>query len=251
MLASVLRTSLTMLVLASGTLVAGCGSSHSGNVGSSKTTATQSTSTRTTKAQAVAYAHVINLHAGDVPAMTATGPPEGETAKEQRSVAELARCAGGVGSEHQLVDIRSSKFSRGSGLQQEQVGSGVSVLSSAALASRELTAVRSARGRACITHFARKQFTEKGTEQLHYDQITTSPLPVPSTAGESFGLRVTVTLTAPHTGTHFSFYLDFLGFVSGPAEIDLNALSISKPVPSATERRLLSLLHSRAEAHKL
>jgi hypothetical protein len=44
-------------------------------------------------------------------------------------------------------------------------------------------------------------------------------------------------------------YLDALAFVSGPAQIQLTALSIKRSPASATERRLISLLYSRAQAH--
>ncbi len=46
-------------------------------------------------------------------------------------------------------------------------------------------------------------------------------------------------------------YEDFPSFVKGDAVITLNATSEVHPFPAATEQHLLSLLYSRAEAHKL
>jgi hypothetical protein len=238
-----------MLVLAAtGGIAAGCGGGGSSTTRSKTPEATKPI----TNAQAAAYAHTVNLRAGDVVGMTMSGRPESETVKEKHSTRELIRCAGGVSLEHQLVDIKSPKFSRGRELQREEVGSGVSVLSSATFATRELAAVRSARGRACITRFVKQEFSKEGAGQLHLGAITTSLLPAPVAGlGGSFGLRVTVTLAAARPAIRLPLYLDFMGFVSGPAEIDLNTFAFSRPVSSATERHLLSLLLSRAKATSL
>lgn len=247
-LTPVRRMLVTVLALAAtGGIVAGCG----GGGGSATTGSTSAARKPITKAQAAAYARAVNLRAGDVLGMTMTGRQEGETAQEQHSTREVDRCAG-VSPEHQLVDIKSAKFSRGQGLQHEEVGSGVSVLSSATFATQELASVRSARGRACITRFAKQQFSREGAQQVHLGQITTSPLPTPVAGiGGSFGLRVTATLLVTRPAIKLPVYLDFLGFVSGPAEIDLDTFSLSRPISSVTERHLLLLLLSRARATKL
>lgn len=237
-------------VAAMGGVVAGCGGGSSSPAASNAS----DTSKPITKAQATTYAHAVNLRAGDVLGMTMSGRPEteSEVAKERHSTEELNRCAGGVSLEHQLVDIRSPKFSRGDELQHQEVGSGVSVLSSAALATQELAVVRSARGRACITRFAKRQFAQGSSGPLHSGRMTTSLLPAPVAGiGGSFGLRVTVTLIASRTGIQFPLYIDFLGFVFGPAEISLDDFSISRPVSSATEHQLLLLLYSRARIARL
>jgi len=54
--------------------------------------------------------------------------------------------------------------------------------------------------------------------------------------------------TSPHTTR---IYADVLGFVYGPGEVSLHATGVGAPVPSAIEQRGLSLLYSRAKAHKL
>lgn len=230
---------LTVTVL--GGLLAGCGSGDKAS----------STTRSATRAQAVAYAHAINLHAGDVPGMTSTGVSEHEGTKESRASSELARCAGGVGSTHQIVDIESGTFVRGEGLEKQQVQSGVSVLSRAALAAQELAAIRSSRGRECITRLAQQQLA-KSAGSVRFSGVRTSPLPAGLVGrGDTFGLRVSLTLTVSGNPTRIPLYLDFLGFISGPAEVDLNTYGISKPVPAVTERRLLSLLMNRAKSHSL
>jgi hypothetical protein len=205
-----------------------------------------------TKAQAVAYARAINLRAGDVPGMTVTGPAEREGTRGQHSSGELERCVGSANPGQQLIDIGSPTFGQGGALEQSQVSSGVTVLSSAAAAAREFAAIRSARGRACIARFARREFSRESSGSLLYRAIASTALTAPVAGiGESFGLRLTVTLLAPRTGRTFHLYLDFLGFLEGPAEIGLNTSGFTRPVSAATERRLFSTLYRRAQAHKL
>jgi hypothetical protein len=205
-----------------------------------------------TKVQAVAYARAVNLRAGDVPAMAVTGPGKSEGIRQRRSSGALARCAGIVSQGQQFVDISSPTFIGGRALEQEQISSGVSVLSSAAVAALEFAAIRSARGRACITSFAERELSSESRGLLHYVRLVAAPLRAPLAGIDaSFGLRLTVILAAPRGGHRFYLYLDFLGFRDGPAEISLNASGFSHPVSSATERRLLSTLYARARAHKL
>jgi hypothetical protein len=205
-----------------------------------------------TKAQAVAYARAVNLRSGDVPGMAMTGPGKSEGTRERRSAGSLARCAGVVSQGQQLVDISSPSFTRGKALEQEQISSGVSVLSSAADAAREFAAIRSARGRACITRFAERELSRESSGLLHYRGIVVTRLTAPLAGiGASFGLRLTATLSSPRTTHRFHLYLDFLGLRDGPAEISLNVSGFSRPVSVATERRLLSTLNARARSHTL
>ena len=66
-----------------------------------------------------------------------------------------------------------------------------------------------------------------------------------------YGLRTTAKSDFGMTGTtgRSNYYEDFFAFVVGSTVITLNATGDPHPVPAATERRLLSLLYSRAEAH--
>jgi hypothetical protein len=54
-------------------------------------------------------------------------------------------------------------------------------------------------------------------------------------------------------GTRIRLYIyhDIFSFVSGPAEVEMEATGFARPVPSATEERLLLLLLDRAKANKL
>jgi len=46
-------------------------------------------------------------------------------------------------------------------------------------------------------------------------------------------------------------YLDYLGFVDGPAEVTLLSSGLLRPFPAAIQQRLFALLLSRAKAHRL
>jgi hypothetical protein len=66
-------------------------------------------------------------------------------------------------------------------------------------------------------------------------------------------VRVTTTLIAIVRGkqVRIPIYRDVFDLLAGPAEVNMSAIGIGHPPPKATERRLLSLLYTRAETHKL
>jgi hypothetical protein len=218
-------------------LAPGCGSGNS----TSADGATQSTTTPLTKAQAVDYADAVNLRASDVPGL-ALVPPDQTINRRPGSVLEVtpgqvkfARCTGGVNPHRRVAEIGSPTFQGGSGDRSYRVMSEIFVWPTAALAVKNASGGRPALFKACVTH--------EGP-----DTVSQSPVPVPGVHRSVINLRVSVTID------HVRSYQDTLGFVSGPAEIELTALSIYYPVSSAIQHRLLSLLallYSRAKAHKL
>ena len=126
--------------------------------------------------------------------------------------------------------------------------SGVTIEQTPALAAKELAAVRSERGRACISHYVTLLFKGQKYEGASVGPVSVSSgsPPAPGTTG-SFGLRITTTITLHHI--KIPFYMDFLGFVYGPAEVMLRSFSLPEPFPAATEERLFSLLLTRAKTH--
>ena len=66
-------------------------------------------------------------------------------------------------------------------------------------------------------------------------------------------MRLTTTLIAIVRGkqVRLSVYRDVFDFLAGPAEVNMSVTGFGNPPPKATERRLLSLLYTRAETHKL
>ena len=204
-----------------------------------------------TKRRVLSYAHAINLRAADVSGMIVDGAPEHETPGTSREGSEIAQCTGFDGEKRQVADIQSSTYIDGASLERTAVSSDVSVLSGAAFAAREAADLQSPHGRACIKQFFWWRAVESGPppSAVH---VSTSLLP-PQAVGTDrvFTLRVTVTFPVAGSGLIVPRYFDFFWFVSGPAEIVLSAYGVSGPVSSSTERRLLSLLLSRAAANRL
>ena len=246
---SVLRIAAALLVLAmTSGLAAGCGGSSALGDGGAL-----SAGAPITKARAIAYAHAVNLRAADVPEMSISSP-EGATPLPKRPAFEFAHCYGGVSPAHLLLKMHSPEFSVGRGAHSQLEESEVEVWPTPALAVSNFAANHTSRYRACLMRFQEadnKDLNKGRAGQLHYGPLTVSALPDPLPGVEaSFGLRIVQSLLRGGQIRH-RIYHDILGFLSGPVEIELKATGFSRPVPLATEQRLLSLLYSRAEAHAL
>jgi hypothetical protein len=232
-----------------------------------------STTAPITKAQAVAYAHAVNLRAGDVPGLVAIG--ESQTGEGQPLGTQGSHCDAAVITARKGVTIGSQAFQRQekstggsrSYLPLEAVSSEVDVMHSAALASREIAAMRAAAHTpAVVTCFKRQleqvrlRVTKEGGARAGepvgkpvFSHVEISALRSPSQGIPAVGLRTSAdfAIEVPPTKGSSHYYADFLGFAIGSAVITLNDTGDPRPFPAATERRLLSLLYSRAEAHKL
>ncbi len=244
------RIAATCLVLgAAGVLAAGCGggSSASGDRGALGASAT------ITKARAVAYAHAVNLRATDVPEMS-PGSPERTAPTPKRSTFEFVRCYGGVSPGRVVLQMHSPEFSVGHGARSQLEESEVEVWPTSGLAAHNFAANHTARYRACFVRFreAENKNLNKGRAgKVLYGPLTVSALPAPLPGvAQSFGFRIAQSLLRDGQ-LRLRIYHDVFGFLVGPAEVELQATGFSRPVPSATEKRLLSLLYSRANANKL
>jgi hypothetical protein len=228
---------ITIAVLAGGGLIAGCGSS---SVPALRTTGAIS------KAEATPYANAVNLGVADVPGMT-SGSLEGETTAA--GYVEF-RCPGDVSGARRVVRIHSPAFFRGEGLGYEAVESEVVVWPTAALAARNRSAFLDTPGRACVArHMA------QAADRFYPDRVRTGPAAVSFPRSPQPSVYTTFRVTTPlivivhrgQPGVRTRVYVDNVGLVVGPAEIRLRAEAVSRPPPLATERRLLSLLYSRAK----
>jgi hypothetical protein len=236
-----------------GIVLVGCGSG-----GSSPTTGAQSSAAigagaNISKAQAIAYAHTVNLGAADVPGAVVSSQ-ERESAAPSSEGVRFAICAGAVNPNRRIVNVKSPTFKIGRGTEATQLKSSVEVMPSATLAARNFAAVRSARGHACLARLLPQVLGGTAARRARFGPATTSILADPLPSGEeALGVRVTTSLTGVVAGkeTRVPVYLDIFEILAGPAEVSLAATSVSQPANSATERRLLSLLYGRAQAHKL
>lgn len=233
---------------AAGLLAAGCGGSHHAAV-----TSTTAAGTGISRAQATAYAQEVNLVAADIPGATVRSQ-EHESGEAKPAGVEFARCTGGVSPRLRVTNINSARFRIGKKTAATQVKSSVEVMPTAALAAQNYTALGSARGRACIAHVLAHVLEGASTGRARFGPTTTSILPnLLATGKESFGVRVTTTLIGIVRGkqVRLPIYRDVFDLLAGPAEVNMSTTGFGHPPPKATERRLLSLLYTRAETHKL
>jgi uncharacterized protein YceK len=251
------RIIVTVPLVAATLLMGGCGTSdHTSSSTTTSTTAahTAAASDSITKAQASAYARAVNLVASDMPGAEIIKPEKERGAPSQASV-QVASCAGGVSPTRRVANIKSATFKLGRAGALAQVKSSVEAFPTAALATQNYTALRSARGRACIARLFPQLLEGKTTASVRVGPITTSFLPSPLPVGqESFGVRVVSTFTGSSlTGgeVRIPVYVDVYAILAGPAEINFSDSAVAHPVAPSTERRLLSLLYSRAQEHKL
>ena len=152
-----------------------------------------------------------------------------------------------------LFGISSQRFVHLSSPLQS-VGSGVYYFKSEALAREYLTAAHSPRFAACVKTVASngaKAGTREGSKvaQPMFNEPRLSTLPASLPVVPAYGLRLA---THPSLGGpgRSDAYTDFLSFVKGDAVITLTAIGQTHPFPAASERQLLALLYSRAQAHK-
>lgn len=239
-----------------GVLAPGCGGSGSSKrttpPASPGTTAAASTNaTPVTRAQAIVFAHEVNLHASDVPQMSAR-TAEGEKASVGPEAIETSRCAGTTSPALRVADVHSPRFASGAGVGAESVKSDVEVKPSAAAAERDAAALRGERAVLCIKRLLAglaAKAARSGVAKITSVSVSSQPAPLPNPS-PSFDIRISFRVsTARAGGISLPLYLDALGFASGPAEVSLAASRAKQPPSGALERRLLSLLYRRASAH--
>jgi hypothetical protein len=229
-------------------LLAGCGGSTASVV-----KAALPTSGPITKTQAVAYAHAVNLRAGDVPGFAGSGG-EREATGPTREGLEYIRCRGGVNPARRIADIYSTELSAETGhvFYAKSMQSAVEVWPTPALAASNNTTSQSSRGRACLVRFfeairTRINRENKGRRQHGAFTITTVSNPLPGVS-HSFLTTINETRLLRTGAIRAHIYRDRFAFVSGAAEIELEAVGFGHRVPVGTEQKALRLLLSRVRA---
>jgi hypothetical protein len=246
MISAVLKIGASVLVAAaSGALVAACGGSGD----------------PVSRIQAVAFAGAVNLRSSDVPRMgrmvagfeTKNGPPFGS-------------CAGRVGASDEVVGVESPWFVRSRDQVSLRAGviagrppvaaghSVVYVMHNAGIASRNVAAAQRASVAGCVERLSVKEASGRyigGEPYKSQIKATSLPFPLVGVAGYWLRVRSTIAGALYHENKRLPRYEDTFGFAVGPAEIVLHADGVAQPFPAVEERRLLSLLYTRAKAHAL
>jgi hypothetical protein len=207
-----------------------------------------------TKAQAAAYARAVNLQAGDLPGFANRGS-EAEVLEPGRLALQEIRCSGGVDPSRRIAQIDSTEFSAGRAFYGKIMKSTVTVWPTPALAAFDNGPSHRSRARACLVRFLQarnKQINRERGGRLRYGPftITTVPHPLPGVS-DSFLTTITETRLLRTGAIRAHVYCSIFGFVSGPAEIELEAIGVGHPVPTSTEAKALGLLAGRARANAI
>jgi hypothetical protein len=233
-----------VVLLMSG-LLAGCGAD-------STVDTSTSASAPISNAQAVAYAHTVNLQTGDIPGFASKGR-EIEAPKPGPLALEEIRCSGAINPARKIARIESTEFSAGRGSHSELVKSAVVVWPTPALVAVNNGPRHRARSRVCFARFLRAlnrriNLERKGQRQIGPFTITAAPIPLSGAVNGSL-TRVDETRLLSTGTVRAHIYRDILGFTAGAAEFELEAIGFDHPVPAAIEVRTLKLLLDRATAH--
>jgi len=234
------------ILLATG-LLAGCGSTAAPVVG-----VTAPASEPISKAQAVAYTHSVNLRASDLPGFRTIGS-EAELPEPGRYGREAIRCNGGVNPPRRIVQVHSAEFTGGSAFYGAVVKSTVEVWPTPTLVALNTVRSHSPRGRKCLVRFieaVNKQINRErdGRRQIGPLTINIVPNPLPGVS-HSFLTTINETRLLRTGAIRAHIYRDVFGFVTGPAEIELEAVGFGHPVPTPTETKALLVLLDRATAN--
>jgi hypothetical protein len=243
-----LRAARSAILLAAG-LLAGCGGTAPSVVG-----VAPPTSRPITKAQTVAYAHDVNLRAGDVAGFTSNGS-ETEAPKPGRLGVEEIRCSGGVNPARPIAQVDSTEFT--SEIERAFYGktmkSTVEVWPTPVLVASNNSPSHRSRARARFVRFLealhqRINLERKGRAQIGPFTISTLPTSLPGVS-DSFLTSINETWLLRTGAIRAHVYRDIFGFISSAAEIELEATGAGHPVPAAIEEKALLLLLARARTN--
>jgi hypothetical protein len=195
--------------------------------------------------RATRFAGAVNLKLADV--IGARVEARSSNPEEEQ---EAGKC--GSGDSVPLGGARSPKLDRGSGLEHETISSSVVVLPDERAARADFSYASSKAGLECYAKVLGKSLTNQagtgvqvGRVRLRRMQLQ-GPQTTPST-----GIRISARVSAATGGLSVPLYIDAVGFLYGPAEIEIYATSFVQPEPQRTEQQLLTLLDQRALLHRL
>jgi hypothetical protein len=212
------------------------------------------------KAQAIAFAHAVNLTAADVPGFKPTSARQSkpETAVEKKLANKLLRCIGGQTSSApaELVKAGSADFKLDHDVIHLSVKSEVSVAQTPALAAEELGVIRNNHVRVCLSHYfnlllenrvLKEQGSRSSTSPSSISTTISQGTPPAPGATGSYWWRITATIAVRKI--KLPFYIDILAFTYGAAKVSLFSSGALRPFPAAAQEHLYRLLLQRAEAH--
>ncbi len=195
--------------------------------------------------RATRFANEVNLKLADV--IGARIEQRTSNPEEER---EAGKC--GSGDSVPLGGGRSPKLDRGSGLEHEMISSSVVVLHDERAARADFGYASSRAGLQCYANVLRKSLSGNASTGVQVGRVRLRRMQLQGPeATPSTGIRITARVGASTGGLSVPLYIDAVGFLYGPAEIEIYATSFVQPEPQRTEQQLLTLLDERARLHRL
>jgi hypothetical protein len=226
-------------------LAAGCGAGTTA-------TAVRPSDPATAEARAVAFAHAVNLRAGDLAGYFGSGA-ETQEPKPGRYDLEYHGCLRAGGPARGTAAISSPELAAGRAFDSRLVISRVEVWPTAGLVALHEARSHGARGRACLVAFLDATHAQTNRERAGRGQIGPFTIkfvsyPLPGVTS-SFLTRIDETRLRRNGSVLLQIYRDLYGFATGRAEVELEAIGFSHPVPAVTEKAALARLLARARAN--
>ena len=243
MIGAVQRNQAMTILTAAAAMLAGCGSASS-----SPTAATHSS-----QGAFSAYARSVNLRAGELP-----GSEPGSTEHEHEehkagSQSAVARCIGAPDRPHDVLRVSSPTLGDPKALNAASSVSTDLLAPSdpgefAARRAADLRIYRSSRAARCNAGALLEKLRSQGLQHASAVALA-NPL---SGSDGAIAYRVLLKGELPPTNgvsRATQVYVDVVLLFVGRAAVEMEMSNIPTPPPLATERRLVSLLRERAEAH--
>lgn len=196
-------------------------------------------------ARAFLFARAVNLGPADV-----TGSKVEPRSRDPEAEHEAGKC--GASGSTPVGGASSPKLDRGAGLEHETISSSVVVLSSPKQAKADFAYTSSKAGFACYARFLRKSLTGQGNADIQLGRVQLRRIQVPGPgSAPSSGIRISARVSSPQSGLSVPLYIDAVGFLYGPVEIQIYTTSFIQPEPRRTEQELLTLMGQRALRSRL
>jgi hypothetical protein len=195
--------------------------------------------------RATRFANAVNLKLADL--IGASIEPRSSSPEDEQ---EAGKC--GSGDSIPLGGGRSPKLDRGTGLEHEMISSSVVVLPDERAARADFSYASSKAGLQCYANVLRKSLTHQAGTGVQVGRVRLRRMQLQGPeATPSIGIRISARVSASSGGLSVPLYIDAVGFLYGPAEIEIYATSFVQPEPQRTEQQLLTLLDERALLHHL
>ena len=203
------------------------------------------------RSRALAFAKAVNLKPGELPGFEVLGteterPPPGPIGLAQD------RCTGILSPSVRVARVSSAEFSAGRGRHSVLLKSAVGVWPAPGDVVFNSVASETPRGEECLVAALRAahrkiNLEREGRRRIGPFTVATVPYPLPGVSRGSL-MKIDETRLRRSGAVFFHVYRDVFDFVTGPSNVELEAVGLGNPVPSQTVQPVLRSLLARARA---